>query len=446
MKTISAIVYNYNMKRNIHPAYNHIDPEDRKKVDAFIKETKQNGGLAPVDTSRFWEENEKARKDPFDPPGGIVPFGASLTAECIFDELGIPEDFWRQAHDPEWRVKVHRQYNDKAEEIVGRRLINESYPNPVKEYPKRGGLHTLFEAENIWKDQSWWLKQSANDTEELKSLLDRVEKRIESPGYREVRELILPDGWKDARDRLLPRGTRPPLYRSQRGPITFAMSIYGVENLIFLITDNPDLAGRFRDLILQGMLAIAEIIDIEAGYTPVGQSAADRNGKCGAPGRETPFGSKEAPHGFGFADDNSAMLNLEMYEFFGLPILQGIFDHFSPDPGDRRYQHSDSDMAHILPALAKVHLNGTNFGPTVTVSDIREYLPDAVINGVLAPFTYSRNDLPNVGAEFFRDFRQAEDKRGLIFATAGSINNGTRLTTMRFLMGLIQRYGRSNLD
>ncbi|MFP4441685.1 MAG: uroporphyrinogen decarboxylase family protein [Spirochaetia bacterium] len=405
------------MKRNIHPAYNKIDPEDRGKVDAFIKETEQNGGLAPVETVRFWKENEEARKKPFNLPGGIVPFGASLTPECVFAELGIPEDFRRQARDPEWRVQIHRQYNDKAEEIVGRRLINESVPDPEDSYPERGGLHTLFEAENVWKDQSWWLMQSADNPPELKQLLDRVENRLESPEYRGVKDLILPDAWEDARNRLLPRGIRPAPYRGQRGPITFAMSVYGVENLIFLIMDKPELAERFRDLILRGMSAIAEIIDREAGYD-------------------------DPPRGFGFADDNCAMLNLEMYEFFGLPILEGIFNRFSPGPEDRRYQHSDSDMAHLLPALAKVRLNGTNFGPTVTVSDIRDYLPEAVIAGQLAPFTYSRNDLPNLGAEFFRDFRQAEEKRGLVIATAGSINNGTRLTTMRFLMGLMQRYGR----
>ena len=33
-------------------------------------------------------------------------------------------------------------------------------------------------------------------------------------------------------------------------------------------------------------------------------------------------------------------------------------------------------------------------------------------------------------------------ERGLVWATAGSINNGTRLTSMRLAMAAIQRYGR----
>jgi len=37
---------------------------------------------------------------------------------------------------------------------------------------------------------------------------------------------------------------------------------------------------------------------------------------------------------------------------------------------------------------------------------------------------------------------QAKAARGLNFTTAGSINNGSRLTGMRLLMAAIQRHGR----
>ena len=45
-------------------------------------------------------------------------------------------------------------------------------------------------------------------------------------------------------------------------------------------------------------------------------------------------------------------------------------------------------------------------------------------------------------AECLRDFEMAREHRGLVLATAGSINNGTRLTGMRLIMAAIQRYGR----
>ena len=92
--------------------------------------------------------------------------------------------------------------------------------------------------------------------------------------------------------------------------------------------------------------------------------------------------------------------------------------------------------------IKKLDLTGTNFGPTLTVSEIRQHCPNAVIDGQLAPFTYSRNEEDNMLAELLRDFDQAREKRGLDFCTAGSINNGSRLSGMRLLMAGIQRYAR----
>jgi len=171
--------------------------------------------------------------------------------------------------------------------------------------------------------------------------------------------------------------------------------------------------------MLKTMLEIARIKDEEAGYA-----------------RET------APHGFGFADDNCCLLNPEMYEFFAYPILACVFERYSPDPGDSRYQHSDSAMGHLLPLFGTLNMTGVNFGPTVRAREIREYLPNAAIYGTLAPFTYSRNEHENILREFLRDYNETKEARGLVFATAGSINNGTRLTSMRFVMAAIQRHGR----
>ena len=67
------------------------------------------------------------------------------------------------------------------------------------------------------------------------------------------------------------------------------------------ILDNPDLAARFRDLILRTIMERARILDTEAGYKP-----------------------SDAPHGWSWYDDNCAMLNARMYDFFGYPILKQV--------------------------------------------------------------------------------------------------------------------------
>jgi uroporphyrinogen decarboxylase len=386
---------------------------DRLAAD-LVKEAHANDGLAPLDLDRFWEENKQATADPFGRDIPHTAMGGLWSPECIFAELGVEEDWYRLRNDPAWRAGHCKAYNDKAEPIIGIRPLPEGVPDPELHWPPIQGLHDIFEAQNVWHNDSYWLMQSADDPEELRALLDRVDERLE-----DLRSFMLPENWEAEKERLVARGAKVPRYRHQRGPITFATSIYGVENLVFLILDEPQLAERFSATILRAMLERARILDEEGGFSP-----------------------EEAPRGFSFADDNCYLMTPEMYELFGYPILKGMFDRYAPDPEDRRFQHSDSAMGHLLPLLGKLDLTGTNFGPTVTVREIREHLPRAVIRGQLAPFTYSRNEEVQIVREFLRDHAQARDARGLVFGTAGSINNGSRLTGSRLIMAAVQRYGR----
>ena len=385
--------------------------DTRRLIDSLLAETRAAGGLAPVELDRFWADQKLALADPFGRQIPQLPLGMLMSGECVYAELGIPQDFWRYAHDDAWRLQLNKAYNDKAEPIVGRRLLSETTAQPDLRWPTVKTLADLFEGRQVWASDSWWLEQVAHDPAELKALLDRVEARLGR-----FREFLLPPAWDREKKRLLAAGVKSPLYRSQRGPVTFATSIYGVENLLFLLVDDPPLAARFRDLIRDGMLGIARVLDEEAGFTP-----------------------ETAPHGFSFADDNCCLLNPDLYAFFGLPILKALFDRYSPNPGDRRYQHSDSAMGHLLPLLGTLAMTGVNFGPTVPAGLIRRHLPRAVIYGQLAPFTLSRNEEPAILAELMRDFAETRDTRGLVFTTAGSINNGSRLTGMRLIMAGIQR-------
>lgn len=392
----------------------HVTEGQLRRAEELVAETRAANGLAPVDLDQFWADQAQARRDVWAADCPQLPLGIGMSSECVWEELGVPEDWHRLLHDGAYRAELNRRYNDVAEKIVGKRLLNEAPPSGAPGWPSVKALHDIFEAENVWHDWSYWLQQSANTPDELAALLDRVEARLDNP-----RAFLLPPEWDERKAELLAAGINPPRYRSQRGPITFACSVFGPENLIFLIMDQPDLAARFRDLILKAMLARARILDEEAGLTP-----------------------ETAPRGWSWADDNCCLLNLEMYEFFGAPILKGIFDTYSPGPDDRRYQHSDSDMGHLLPAFAKLGLNGTNFGPNVMIDEIRAHLPKAVIHGQLAPFTFSRHEEVNMVAETIRDFEYSRERRGVLFSTAGSINNGSRLTGLRLIMSAIQRHCR----
>ncbi len=399
-------------------AYELATDKHRGMVDALLGDMRANNGLAPVDLDQFWADQEIAREDPFGSDIPQVPLGAICNWECVFEELGQPQDWFRFLYeDKAWALDLKCRYNDLSEKIVGRRLLSETPTDPESRWPETKGLHDIFEAENVWEGGatgSWWLKQAAHDAVELAALLDRVEHRLEN-----LRDFMLPPEWNAEKTRLTAMGSKVPLYRSQRGPCTFACSIFGAENLLLLYFDDPVLFVRFSEVLRRAILARAQVLDEEAGMTP-----------------------ETAQRGWSWADDNCSLFNLEMYEAFAMPIHRAVFGTYAPDPSDTRYQHSDSDMAHLLPLLRELDLTGTNFGPTLTVQQIREHCPNAVIQGQLAPFTYSRNEEANTVAEFLRDFDQAREKRGLDFTTAGSINNGSRLTGMRLLMAAIQHYGR----
>lgn len=392
----------------------NVTEEHLRIATELVAEAHRNNGLAPVNLEQFHADQQIAVKDPFGSHIPQCPLGMLKMAEvCVFDELGIPEDLDRYRTDEEWRLTLNRMYNDKAEKIIGIRPLSEEPRSPFGKHPPKG-LHDIFEGETVWQSGTLWLKQSAHNETELIALLDRVEKRLEN-----LKNFLLDDKWKREKELRIKQGIPIPRYRAQRGPVTFAMSIYGVENLIFLIYDNPKLAQRFRDLILQAMLELARIFDEEAGYTP-----------------------ETEPHGFSFSDDDCSLLTASMYEEFGYPIVKAIFDRYCPNPEDNRFIHADTDVTHLLPILARLNLTRVNFGPTVMVNTIRRYMPKTVILGVLAPFTFSRNEEVNMVAEFLRDFEMAKPSRGLKFETAGAINNGSRLTGLRLIMSAIQKYGR----
>lgn len=395
----------------------HLLPHHLELAAALVEESKSNGGLAPLDIDRFWADDEIARRDPFGTAAPQVALGVRMSHECLFAELGLAEDWPRYYHDPAWARALAKPYNDLAERMVGRRLLNEDPPPPAeRQWPEPRQLYDIFEAENVFRGDSFWLEQSAHTPEELAALLDRVERRLDHG----LRSFLLPPEWERNKARLEKLGLPSPIYRGQRGPVTFATSIFGPENLIFLLMDAPDLARRFSDLLCRAILERARILDEERGWSS----------------------PAEARRGWWWADDNSCLLNKEMYDFFARPILKAVFERYAPDPGDQRFQHSDSDMAQHLPTLGELRLNGCNFGPTLTVDQIRRHLPDAVIEGQIAPFTFSRHEEVNLVAEVIRDCEMARPARGLLLATAGSINNGSRLAGMRLIMAAIQRYGR----
>lgn len=368
-----------------------------------------------VDLERFWEDDILAHKDNcFSREAPQVALGVLMSNECVFAELNEEGNPWGDI-ERERRIALNKRYNDLAQQIVGKRLLPEAFPTADELFPAFRQIGEVFGGQYIFNGISMWLKGSCSTPQELEKVLDRVD------GL-DLRSFILPENWEREKQRIWNTyGTKPGVWNGVRGPVTLATSIYGVENLIFLYYDEPELFARFSQTILKVIMEYITIFREEAGYT-----------------------EDNAPHGFRFADDDCCMLTPEMYEIFGYPVLKAVFDRCSPNEGDERFQHSDSAMGHLLPILSKLNLTGCNFGPTLTVEQIRAHMPRTRIDGQLAPFTFMRNDQEAIIAEVKRDCEMAKvgDLRGLNLSTAGSINNGSSLMSMRAVMYAIQNYGR----
>ncbi len=370
--------------------------------------------LFPVDLERFWRDNAESMNRPFDVSKPQVPMTLRTTEGCIWEELGIPVDK-RYYVDAEVHKALNRRYNDKAEEIVGLRILPEVFIPPKERLPEPVRLEQLFGSqidliegsEDIGDAE--WVRESVHTIREL-------EERMEYVASLDLRGAIFPEGFWEGLERVRSKyGQNPQLGLRIRGPVTAVMSVCGVENVILWLIDYPEVMDRLRDILA---VKIVEYCGLLREAT-------------GAP-----------EHGFAFYDDNCGMLNVGLYERFGKPILAHGFSVFSPNEGDRRYQHSDSNMAHLLRQLASVGLTDGNFGPMIRPKVIRQQMPRTVIHGQLPPFTFSREAPEVIHEAVRRDLEEAAADGGLVVHTAGSVNPGSKLEGLRAVMSAIQQYGR----
>ena len=367
--------------------------------------------MIDVDIDQFWKDDALAHGDNCFCEGPQVAFGIRMSDECVYAELGEEGHPWAPE---EWarRIELNKRYNDKAEKIVGRRLLLEEYPPEDAQFPYVKRIGEVFGGNYHYHNNTEWLESSIEDETALARVLDRVETL-------DYRAFMLPHNWESEKRRIFDTyGLKPQASRFIRGPVTLAVSIYGAEQLLYLLLDEPELSARFSRAITHAARQMTLVMDEEAGVTA---------------------GSHP---GYSFNDDYCCLLSPELYERFGYPVLKTLFDHYSPGENDMRYQHSDSAMGHLLPILGRLHLTGVNFGPTVLTPEIRKYLPRARIDGCISPMTFMRNDWDRLIEETKRDCADGLSCGGLNIFTAGSINNGSSLESMRLMMSVVQQFGR----
>lgn len=359
-----------------------------------------------MDVREFWKENEKCMT-PFSTDKPRVPLNFWLDDHFLFEEMKLPSTL-RYYNDAEYRLSVHKECNDRIEKVIGRRFYSEE--EGMKLSPNR--FEVIMGAHwEMTEGATPWLESTVESIEDVKKLIKRAEKL-------DMRKEAFPEGWEEEKKRYeLSTGRKVRLGGDgHRGPATMATSILGTVNTCMFIMDEPEVMDDFFYILGEKLVEYHHALMENTG--------------------------KESQRGYWITDDNCYLFPPKQYERFCAPVLAKLFKHFAPGPNDRRHQHSDSSMGHLMPILWDLGVNSVNFGPSLHPLEIRKAMPGAVIEGQMPPFVL-RNGTPEEIIEIVkRDIDSVGGDGGLVECPAGSVAAGTPLENLKIYMWAVHTYGR----
>jgi uroporphyrinogen decarboxylase len=356
---------------------------------------------ADLDVEAFWEENARCQAFTTDKPRCSLSF--SPDDHWIFEFVEVPSTL-RYYEDKAYRDDLHREVNAILREYVGRRYFDE---DTWEHQPRR--IENLFGCYFTYHEGSTpWLTPVTDDPEAFAEVLDEAEAQ-------DTREWALPAPFLEEWEARKAAGKPlPNLGTGSRGPATIMTSVLKPETVFYWIADHPDLMRRFRDILAVKMVEFNRVL------------------------RE--FSDNDEP-GWWITDDNSALFSPGLYRTYCVPVLQRVLDAMAP--GDaRRYQHSDSDMAHLLDIQYELGIREVNYGPEVDAGLIREKMPDTFIHGQMPPFLLRNRSPEEIKARIISDFEKAGQTGGLNVTTAGSLAAGTGVGRMRWMMRCVETWCR----
>ena len=359
-----------------------------------------------LDPAAFWTENAVCQAFTANKPRCSASF--SPDDHWLFEFLQVPSTV-RYYHDKPYRDALHREANAVTLRYVGKAFFDE---DTWRHSPRR--IENLFGCEFAYHEGGTpWLVPVTDDPAEFGRILDRAE-AIDLAAW------AFPDSflaeWEERKHAGKPL---PLLGDGSRGPATIITSVLHPQTAIFWMYDYPDLMGRFRDLLAAKMVQFNRLLRAFSGNTQAG---------------------------WWITDDNCALFNPALYREYCFPVLEQVLAALAPGEA-RRYQHSDSDMGHLLDCQADLGINEVNYGPTVDAALIRRKMPGALIDGCLPPFLLRNGSPQAIRERIISDFEKAGAGGGLNVTTAGSLAAGTGVGRMRWFMYVVQeccRYDRDN--
>jgi len=357
-----------------------------------------------LDAEAFWEENALCQAFATDKPRCSLSF--SPDDHWVFEFMKVPSTL-RYYHDQTYRSELHKQVNEITAEYVGQTFFSED----TWEYqPKR--IENLFNCEFSYTERSTpWLTPATDDADEFARILDQAERT-------DLRTWSFPEAYLEECEQRRAKGKPlPKLGTGSRGPATIMTSVIDPTLFLLWLYDYPDLVARFRDILAEKMVEFNRIL--------------------------RQFSGNDQP-GWWITDDNCALFSPALYRKYCFPVLEKVLEAMAP--GDaRRYQHSDSAMAHLLDQQYELGIREVNYGPEVDAGLIREKMPDAYIHGQMPPLLLRNGSPEEIRRRVIDDFKKAGATGGLNMTTAGSLAAGTGVGRMRWLMWVVQNECRYSM-
>ncbi len=354
-----------------------------------------------LDVEKFWAENARCEAFTTHKPRCALSF--SPDDHWLFEFASVPSTL-RYYRDKAYRDKLHSEANRITRQYVGRAFFDE---DTWLTAPKR--IENLFGSEFEYTEGgTGWLTHVTDDPDEFVRVLDRAEAT-------DMKTWALPADYRREWNERKAAGKHLPLLGTgSRGPATIMTMVLHPETVFGWMYDYPEMMRRFRNILARKMI--------------------DLNGTLRA------FSGNYEP-GWWITDDNCALFSPKLYREYCFPVLQAVLNALAP-AGARRYQHSDSSMAHLLDQQRELGMTSVNYGPDVDCGLIREKLPHAIINGQLPPFLLRNGTAQEIKQRILDDFAKAGAGGGMIVTTAGSLAAGTGVGRMRWMMKLAQDYCR----
>jgi uroporphyrinogen decarboxylase len=354
-----------------------------------------------LDVQGFWDENERSEQFTTAKPRCALWF--SPDDHWAFEFMNVKSTV-RYYKDKAYRDSLHREINRVTTEHVGRTFFDE---DSFEFAPRR--IENLFGCEFAYHEGSTpWFVPVTDDPVEFARVLDKAEQT-------DMRSWALPEQFQQEWAQRQAEGKpTPPLGTGSRGPATVMTSVLAPDQALLWLYDHPELMRRFRDVLAPKMIELNQLL------------------------RE--FSGNMEP-GWWITDDNCALFSPKLYREFCYPVLERVLDAMAPVPA-RRYQHSDSAMAHLLNLQYALGIREVNYGPELDVGLIRQRMPDAVIHGHVPPFLLRNASPEAIQQRVIDDFSKAGANGGLKVTTAGSLAAGTGVGRMRWLMQVVERHCR----